>query len=347
MIDIDNLNKNEKIFLKEFQIFNNALKIKEESIDNIDIDLMKSSHDNLTEDYLNLLKQAVKLVKISDSTQLKLRNAQILLKEQNEKIEQQNIELHNANQDKDKLLRLINKELSKAADYVKSLLPKPLDDSEMQVQISYKYEPSSKLGGDMFGYKMYDDEHLILFLFDVCGHGIGPALYSVSVFNAINNRNLLNVDFLSPASVFNGLNNVFNMSAHNDMYFTMWYGVINLKTLQLRYSNAGHPPPILITQNNLTKFPACDNFFIGGIPNWNYSESTYNLKRGDMFFLFSDGVFEIRKSEEVYYDVQILNDYLITTYNDPHLCSNIFDYIKNTSFDNTIDDDFSFLKVKL
>lgn len=347
MIELDNLNKDEKIFYKEFEIYNNSLKIKQQLNNSIVVDSLKSSHDKLTDDYHNLLKQAVKLVKISDSSQLKLRNAQIKLKEQNIRIEQQNLDLVQANKDKDKLLTLINKELSLAANYVKSLLPKPIQDSDSKINISNKYEPSSKLGGDMFGYKMYDEDNLIIFLFDVCGHGIGPALYSVSVFNAINNQSILNVDFLSPASVFTGLNNVFNMRAHNDMYFTMWYGVLNLKTLQLRYSNAGHPHPILITDNNLTTFPECDNFFIGGVPNWKYCENIYDLKRGDIFFLFSDGVFEIRKNETEYHGVEILEDYLFENYKHEQLCDRVFDYIKSISIDSILDDDFSLVKVEL
>lgn len=347
MINIDSLNKDEKIFLNEFEIYNNAINAKQQFDISKNLETITLSHDSVLDNYYHLLKQAVKLVKISDSSQLKLRNAQIKLKEQNDRIELQNVDLLHANQEKDKLLGIINKELSNAAEYVKSLLPKPIEDSENIVKIDYIYEPSSKLGGDMFGYKMYDEDNLIIFLLDVCGHGVGPALYSVSVFNALNNRSLLNVDFLSPSSVFTGLNNVFNMGAHNDMYFTMWYGVLNLKTMQLKYSNAGHPHPILITDDKLTTFPECDNFFIGGIPNWKYAERTYTLKRGDSFFLFSDGVFEIRKNENEYYDIKLLEEYLSSNFNDPKLCCNVFQYMKDMNYDKTLDDDFSFLKVEL
>lgn len=339
MINIDQLNKDEKIFIKEFNIYNNSIKFINENILNCD-ENVKSSFSHLSDEYLKLLYQAIKLVKISDSSQLKLRNAQLKLKEQNDKIEEQNHNLIIANKEKDDLLGIINKELSKAADYVKSLLPKPIDDLDFKLKINYKYEPSSKLGGDMFGYQMYDDENLIMFLFDVCGHGIGPALYSVSVFNAINNRNLINVDFLSPASVFNGLNSVFNMRAHNDMYFTMWYGVLNLKTLKIKYSNAGHPHPILVTDNNINYFPECDNFFIGGFPNWKYTENIYQLKRRDNFYLFSDGVFEVRKNETEYHSVKILEDYITNNIANQSICNEIYEYILNASFDKIIDDDF-------
>lgn len=346
MINIEHLNKDEKIFVKEFNIYNDALKFINEDIVNCNDDY-NTNFINLSDEYLKLLYQAIKLVKISDSSQLKLRNAQVKLKEQNDKIEQQNQDLLLANNEKDNLLGIINKELSKAAEYVKSLLPKPIDDLDFKLRINYKYEPSSKLGGDMFGYKMFDEENLLIFLFDVCGHGIGPALYSVSVFNAINNRSLINVDFLSPASIFNGLNSVFNMRAHNEMYFTMWYGVLNLKTLQLKYSNAGHPHPILVTNNMITEFPECDNFFIGGIPNWKYTENIYQLKKGDKFFLFSDGVFEIKKNETEYYDVEILTKYLEQNHDNEMICNNLYDFIKEQSFDKSIDDDFSFLKIEL
>ena len=68
-------------------------------------------------------------------------------------------------------------ELAEAADYVISLLPDPLDG---EVTTEWKFIPSTQLGGDSFGYHWLDDDNLAMYLLDVCGHGVGAALLSIS-----------------------------------------------------------------------------------------------------------------------------------------------------------------------
>jgi sigma-B regulation protein RsbU (phosphoserine phosphatase) len=350
MIDINNLTDAENIFIKEFKSYNNTLEV----IDNLNkfedlnkLEILKSELNLMTEQYLNLLHQAVKLVKISDSTQLKLRNVQQQLKQQNLKIEEQNNELTKSNEIKQSLLNVINTDLSKAADYVKSLLPKPILNRKLGVEVNWKFEPSAKLGGDMFGYKFHDDENFIFFLFDVCGHGIGPALYSVSVFNAINNQNLIHVDFLSPVSVLRGLNKVFNMRNHNDLYFTIWYGVLNLSTLKLTYAAAGHPPAILISNTEFNKLPEADNFFIGGVPNFPFEEATCQLNSGDSLYIFSDGAYEIRKNHNEYYTPDELKEFIIANNDKKNILDLVYKHIQLINYDPILEDDFSILKISI
>ena len=69
-------------------------------------------------------------------------------------------------------------ELAKAADYVRSLLPAPL---KGVVETEWCFQPSDQLGGDAFGYHWIDPQHLAIYLIDVCGHGVGAALLSVSI----------------------------------------------------------------------------------------------------------------------------------------------------------------------
>ena len=73
-------------------------------------------------------------------------------------------------------------ELAQAAKYVRSLLPEPTDGA---VRTRWRFEPSSQLGGDFFGYDWIDPDHFAVYLLDVSGHGVGAALLSVSVANAL------------------------------------------------------------------------------------------------------------------------------------------------------------------
>lgn len=73
----------------------------------------------------------------------------------------------------------------------------------------------------------------------------GAALLSITIANVIRSQALVNTDFGDPAHVLNTLNEMFPMEKHNDMYFTIWYGVYNKEKRLLKYSSAGHPPALL------------------------------------------------------------------------------------------------------
>src|SRR5690606_9658524 len=95
-------------------------------------------------------------------------------------------------------------------------------------------------------YHWIDDAHLALYLLDVCGHGIGPSLLSVGVLNTLRSGALIGVDARDPAQVLRGLNRLYPMALHNDLFFTLWYGVYSVADRRLAYSAAGHPPALLV-----------------------------------------------------------------------------------------------------
>ncbi|MFO0872698.1 MAG: SpoIIE family protein phosphatase [Phycisphaerales bacterium] len=137
-------------------------------------------------------------------------------------------------------------ELAKAAAYVQSLLPRPCESTpEHPVAIDWRFVPSASLGGDSFDYFWIDDDHLALYLLDVCGHGVGPALLSVSVMNMLRNRGG-GADRRDPAAVMREINAAFRMDRHGSMYFTIWYGVFDRRTRELAFSGGGHPPALLL-----------------------------------------------------------------------------------------------------
>lgn len=119
-------------------------------------------------------------------------------------------------------------ELSEAAKYVISLLPERLSG---EITTDWQFVPSVELGGDAFGYHWLDDNHLAIYLLDVCGHGVKAALLSISAINVLRNQTLAATDFLAPSEVLSGLNKVFQMDRHNDMYFTIWYGVYDRRAV--------------------------------------------------------------------------------------------------------------------
>ncbi len=136
-------------------------------------------------------------------------------------------------------------ELAQAADYVVSLMPPPLSDPT--ITTAWRFFPGAQLGGDSFGYHWLDENTFAMYLLDVCGHGVGSALLSVSAFNAIRSQTLPNTDFRIPERVLAALNEAFQMEKHNNLYFTIWYGVYDCRTRELHFASGGHPPAFLIS----------------------------------------------------------------------------------------------------
>ncbi len=190
--------------------------------------------------------------------------------------------------------KVLADELSRAGEYVISLLPAPLDGD---IKTAWKYVPSMQLGGDAFGYHWQDEDHFVMYLLDVCGHGVGAALLSVTVMNTLQTRGLAGVDFTRPDEVLTGLNEAFQMERHNNMFFTMWYGVYNKKTRELVCASGAHPAAVLLdAQGGLTQAEQ-KSLMIGGWPGAKYESLTLKIAPGTRLFVYSDGIFEVYKPD--------------------------------------------------
>ena len=199
--------------------------------------------------------------------------------------------------------QIIEQELFQASEYVRSLLPEPI---EGKISIQSSFLPSTQLGGDSFDYFWLDANHLAFYLLDVSGHGVGSALLSVSVLNLMRTRSLrrsrnaqTTTNFYRPSEVLYDLNNTFQMSVHNDMYFTIWYGVYDKQTHQLVYSSAGHPPSVLISNEETPKIKLLktSGIPIGMMPDGSYHEQVCEIDTSSRLYLFSDGVYEVSQDD--------------------------------------------------
>ncbi len=187
--------------------------------------------------------------------------------------------------------RHIKEELDRAGEYVRSLLPEPIRDADLRVRGAFI--PSAQLGGDFFGWHDLGDGFVALYLIDVCGHGVGPALLSVSVSRALSAGGYATIDLRSPATVLTKLNDAFPMSANHGMYFTGWYGVLQRATGRLDYAGAGHPPAILVRASGEWTELESQGAPVGIAAGIEYETATVTMEQGDRLFIYSDGIVEI------------------------------------------------------
>jgi serine phosphatase RsbU (regulator of sigma subunit) len=239
----------------------------------------------------------------------------------------------------------LDKALTKASSYVQALLPTPLGSGP--IRADWLYLPSERLGGDVFGYHALDDDNFAAYIVDVAGHGVSAAMHSVSLLNVLRQRALPDTDFTDPEQVLRKLNRMFQMEHHDDMYFTMWYGVYNRPARALRFACGGHHPGFLVAPDRMQATPVQSRGpLIGLMPDHAYKAEVLTVTPGATLYLFSDGVFEIVTAAGVEWG---LDDFLplLTQAADPMTTEpeRLHRQVRAIARPGPFDDDFSLLTV--
>jgi sigma-B regulation protein RsbU (phosphoserine phosphatase) len=250
--------------------------------------------------------------------------------------------------ERNEILSQLNEELTEAADYVKSLLPKPI--YEGPVKTEWRFIPSKSLGGDAFGYHWIDKDHFAIYLIDVSGHGVGAALLSVSVMNSLRSQSLPDTDFRDCKQVLESLNVKFPSEKNNDMFFTIWYGVYKKSTRELAYASGGHPPALLLGENTkggsvpiLLRTP---NYVIGGMPEIAYEKRKHMVTKHTKLYVFSDGVYELQKTDGSMWRFKEFADFMSKVKNEGQSkLDHLHQYAGNLMQSDNFEDDFTILEV--
>jgi sigma-B regulation protein RsbU (phosphoserine phosphatase) len=247
---------------------------------------------------------------------------------------------------------ILNAELMEAAAYVRSLLPAPITNDKTGIKTQWFFLPSTQLGGDAFGYHWLDDKHFAVYLLDVCGHGVGAALLSISVVNVLRSQTLNNTDFHNPTSVLSSLNTSFPIEKHNNMFFTIWYGVYNNQDRVLHFSSGGHPPALLLTkqpgesQYHLKEL-GTQGLVIGAKSDAEFSSQSITIGKDARMLLYSDGVFELQKPDGKMQELAEYIKFIDQSYKSTPLptLDTIVDFSKQLKGPGPFPDDFSILEV--
>ena len=250
--------------------------------------------------------------------------------------------------ERNEVLKQLSHELSDATGYVKTVLPQPITSGPLLTD--WRFIPSLSLGGDSFGYHWIDEDYFAMYLLDVSGHGWSAALLSVSVINVLRSHALPDTDFRDPQQVLFALNNTFPGEQHNDMFFTIWYGVYNLSSRQMAYASGGHPPALLFygSSNEQLKVNQLrtPNFVIGGRRDAVYQGKTQLINRPSRLYVFSDGVFDITKIDGSIWGINEFLEFMTKTFNAEHsILDRILGYAQEISQKEEFDDDFTILEI--
>ena len=156
--------------------------------------------------------------------------------------------------------------------------------------------PAKEVGGDLYDF-FIRDEKLFFCIGDVSGKGIPASLVMAvtrSLFRAMSAHET------SPAKIVSLMNYSMSEANENNMFVTFFCGVLDLTTGQLRYCNAGHNPPMILT-DDIVALPVVPNLPLGIIKDMNFVEQEMDFQYDDAIFLYTDGLSEAENNAKEHF----------------------------------------------
>lgn len=187
----------------------------------------------------------------------------------------------------------IKSELEAARQIQKDLLPKILPDNE-KISVAAYSTISNDVGGDFYDFYQIEEGIYGILIGDASGKGL-PAALLISQIQAIIKSDLSHKRTIK--QTFDLLNTYLKMNSSAKNFATLFYGVLDIQTGQLRYVNAGHNFPIIIKQHGGTETLKTTGPALGIMIDAAYSENKTKLLPEDVVILFTDGVPETMSSQ--------------------------------------------------
>lgn len=183
----------------------------------------------------------------------------------------------------------IDRDLHIANEIQMGMLPKvfPTYPDRKDVQIYASLTPAKEVGGDLFDF-YFRDGKLFFCIGDVSGKGVPASLFMAvtrSVFRTVSAHESL------PDRIMTSINKTIGEINDTLMFVTLFVGVLDLKTGNMQYCNAGHDEPLLVGAG-VGKLPCDANIPVGVDPSWNYTLQEAEIYTGTTIFLFTDGLTE-------------------------------------------------------
>ena len=203
------------------------------------------------------------------------------------RLERQNVELLHSVELSAAQLEMQEQDLQLGREIQQSLMPKDLPQIP-GFEVAAAWQPARVVGGDYFDVVKIGENQLAICIADVVGKGVSAALLMANVQATVR---AFAGDSASPAILCSRVNSVLCGNIDIGKFVTFFYGVLDGEQRTLRYCNAGHPRPILVSGNSIQQLRE-GGAVLGVFPNWKYEDSMIGLCPGDRLVLFTDGITE-------------------------------------------------------
>lgn len=186
----------------------------------------------------------------------------------------------------------IGAELNVANHIQASMLPCifPAFPERTELDIYASMIPAKEVGGDFYDFFLIDDDRLAVVMADVSGKGVPAALFMV--ITKILLKNVAQTG-LSPKSVLEKVNSQLCVGNDEEMFVTVWLGILEISSGKMLCANAGHEYPSIKRANgNYELIKDKHGFVLAGMEGSRYQEYELEMNPGDKLFLYTDGVAE-------------------------------------------------------
>ena len=208
-------------------------------------------------------------------------------------------------------LESIKGDLAVAREIQQAILPRifpPFPENSHQLDIAASMNVAKDVGGDFYDFFRIDADRIGFVIADVSGKGV-PAAISMAV-----SRTLIRATGLrgvKPSECMSYSNNLLSEESVSSMFVTVFYGIYNIRTGEVTYTNAAHNPPYVIKAGgSVKKFPYSQNIIAGIVKDYHFTEETLQLEPGDTLLLYTDGVTEAINTKEEEYGEERLESLL-------------------------------------
>ena len=184
----------------------------------------------------------------------------------------------------------IGAELSLATRIQADMLPNiyPAFPERTEFDIYATMDPAKEVGGDFYDFFLVDDDHLCMVMADVSGKGVPAALFMMASKIILANNAMMGK---SPAQILTDTNAAICSNNREEMFVTVWLGILEISTGKLTAANAGHEYPVIRHANGAFElYKDKHGFVIGGMDGIRYKEYELTLEPGSKLFLYTDGV---------------------------------------------------------
>jgi phosphoserine phosphatase RsbU/P len=177
--------------------------------------------------------------------------------------------------------------------------------------------PARSVSGDYYDFLSLGPERLLLAVGDVSGKGISAALLMATIHSAVRAYSVEGIPALRqlqavgggpavltrggsliegaevcPGTLLSLLNHQLYHSTPQEKYATLFLAMYDAENRRLTFSNAGHLPPLVLSESGMAKRLEDGGTVVGLFDNINYEEASVQLRPGEIFLAYSDGVTE-------------------------------------------------------
>lgn len=187
----------------------------------------------------------------------------------------------------------IDADLRAAATIQRAMLP-PARLSLPGLRLAWRFLPCSGVGGDIFDAFALDGDTVAFYMVDVSGHGVSSALLAVSAAHdiaALSDGAGPERRAMEPGELLAGLDRRYPVERF-DKLLSACYATLDIRGGKLRYSSAGHPPPLLRRRGGELARLTSGGPLLGTGLDLPFEEDEVALAAGDRLLLYTDGVTE-------------------------------------------------------